>query len=262
MTILDLFSGIGGFTLGLQRAGMTPGAFCEIDPYCRKILALRWPGIKIYGDIKELNAEQLAQDQIHPDIICGGFPCQDISVAGRGAGLVGERSGLWREMLRLIGEVSPSYAIIENVSALRGRGLGTVLGQIAALGYDAEWHCIPACAIGAPHQRDRVWIVAYPDRTRLEGRDSEELCQCSSQRRSGARGALCDAWRGPPQRHGLRIREARQSDWWEFEPDVGRVAHGVPFRVDRIKALGNALVPQIAELIGRAILQTEYACAA
>src|SRR6185436_12298411 len=159
--VLDLFSGIGAFSLGLERAGMRTVAFCEIEPFARRVLARHWPDVHIFHDVRELSAQHLSAKGLGVDLICGGFPCQDISVAGRGAGIGGERSGLWSEFARLIGEIRPRYAIVENVAALLGRGLGDVLGDLASLGYDAEWHCIPASAVGAPHIRDRVWIVAY-----------------------------------------------------------------------------------------------------
>ena len=162
LRVLDLFSGIGGFSLGLERAGMQTVAFCEIDLFARRVLAKHWPEVPCHDDIRTLTADWLAENGLWPDVICGGFPCQDISVAGKGAGIGGERSGLWREYARLIGEIRPRYVIVENVAALLGRGLGDVLGDLAALGYDAEWHCIPASAVGAPHQRDRIWVVAYP----------------------------------------------------------------------------------------------------
>jgi DNA (cytosine-5)-methyltransferase 1 len=164
LQVLDLFSGIGGFSLGLERTGgFKTVAFCEIEPFPRKVLVKHWPEVPQYEDVRTLTAERLAADGIAVDVICGGFPCQDISTAGKGAGLAGERSGLWREIARLVGELRPSYVIVENVSALLGRGLGTVLGDLAEIGYDAEWHCIPASHVGAPHRRDRIWIVAYPN---------------------------------------------------------------------------------------------------
>jgi DNA (cytosine-5)-methyltransferase 1 len=163
MKVLDLFSGIGGFSLGLERAGMTTVAFCEIEPYCQAVLKKHWPDVPCYDDIRSLTVGRLAADGIFPDVICGGFPCQDISVAGKGEGLAGARSGLWSEYSRLIGELRPRFAIVENVAALLSRGMDVVLGDLASLGYDAEWHCIPASAVGAPHRRDRVWIVAYPN---------------------------------------------------------------------------------------------------
>src|SRR6185312_1598473 len=164
LKVLDLFSGIGGFSLGLERTGgFETVAFCEIDPFCRRVLAKHWPGIPIYDDIRELTAARLRDDGIVPDVLCGGFPCQDISCAGSRRGIDGERSGLWSEYARLIGEIRPRYVIVENSDDLVIRGLGRVLGDLASLGYDAEWHCIPAAAVGADHWRDRTWIVSYPN---------------------------------------------------------------------------------------------------
>jgi DNA-cytosine methyltransferase len=163
LRLLDLFSGIGGFSLGLERSGgFKTVAFCEIDPFCRKVLNKHWPSVPQYHDIRELTADRLAADGIGVDAICGGFPCQDISDAGARAGINGESSGLWSEFARLIGELRPKYAIVENVSALLARGLDKVLGDLAEIGYGSEFHSIPAAAVGAPHRRDRVWIVAYP----------------------------------------------------------------------------------------------------
>lgn len=250
MNVLDLFSGIGAFSLGLERAGMHTVAFCECDSYCRRVLAQHWPEIPCYDDVRSLTADRLRADGISVDVICGGFPCQDISVAGRGAGICGERSGLWREFARLIGELRPRYALVENVAALLFRGLGDVLGDLAALGYDAEWHCIPAAAVGAPHIRDRVWIVAYRNPKRQEQwpeRERAGLCGEPSR-------ALRDAGWLTPARYQRGLREISQRDWWLAEPDVGRVVDGCSSRVDRLRALGNSLVPQIPELIGRAIM--------
>lgn len=165
--LLDLFSGIGGFSLGLERSGFFETvALCEIEEYPRRVLAKHWPKVPIYGDIRELDRDRLVRDGIADkdgriDAICGGFPCQDISFAGKGAGIRGERSGLWTEYARLIGELRPRYVIVENVAALLGRGMGVVLGDLSALGYDAEWRIISAADVGAPHLRERVWIVAY-----------------------------------------------------------------------------------------------------
>lgn len=326
MNVLDLFSGIGGFSLGLERAGMRTVAFCEIEPYCRDVLAKHWPGVPCFPDIRQLRGDWLGRI----DVICGGFPCQDISYAGAGAGITGARSGLWGEYARLIGELRPQYVIVENVSALLNRGLGRVLGDLAALGYDAEWHCIPASYVGAPHRRDRIWIVAYPSSNELRNesgwRSGSHGESSAIPGNDGAQGTIPDAdcegqhdgakhaemvgapephshaaavlrvaelWReqdrdhGSPQEmahanvQGLQERrqtgfEASQSQavggmafaeperygsaWWEFEPDVGRVANGVPFRVDRLKSLGNAVVPQVVEIIGRAIMSAHETC--
>src|SRR5215831_14699037 len=164
MNVLDLFSGIGGFSLGLERAGMRTVAFCEIDPYCQAILRRHWPNVPIFDNVGTFHIAAIDYDFPPINVICGGFPCQDISVAGKGAGIDGAQSGLWSQYARIIGEVRPRYVIVENVAALLGRGLERVLGDLAALGFNAEWHCIPASAVGAPHRRDRIWIVAYPAR--------------------------------------------------------------------------------------------------
>ena len=302
--ILDLFSGIGGFSLGLERAGMTTAAFCEIDPFCRAVLAQHWPGVPIYDDVRELSADALSRDGIAVDVICGGFPCQDLSFAGKRAGLEGARSGLWGEYARLIGELRPRFVIVENVPGLLSLGMGRVLGDLSALGYDATWDCIPACAVGAPHRRDRVWIVAHTNERGLLGQGvgaeqsrraeaigtseaapdalGDELRQQPRRsRRTGRQGeavarddgqawALADAYGN--QQHGRRgsVQMGRQrrageaaedghacGAEWLSEPDVGRVAHGVPARVDRLRSLGNSVVPQIPEMIGRAIIAAE-----
>jgi DNA (cytosine-5)-methyltransferase 1 len=170
--VLDLFSGIGGFSLGLERTGgFKTVAFCEIEPYPCKVLAKHWPDVPIYNDVRELTGDRLKADGLNPEIITAGFPCQDISVAGKGAGITGERSGLWSEIARLVGEIHPRYVILENVSALLNRGLEQVLRDLTEVGYDAEWHCIPASHIGAPHRRDRIWIVATLEHPANYGRN-------------------------------------------------------------------------------------------
>jgi DNA (cytosine-5)-methyltransferase 1 len=276
--LLDLFSGIiGGFSLGLERSGgFQTVAFCEIDPYCRRVLAKHWPEVPCYDDVRTLTADRLAADGIGVDAICGGFPCQDISVAGKGAGIEGERSGLWAEYARIIGELRPRYVIVENVAALLGRGLGRVLGDLAEIGYDAEWHCIPASAVGAPHRRDRLWIVAHPSGERCaDGR----VCSGSSENRKVRHAIIGNGGQdvADTMLHNVKGKLPRRFDpqewqrsverqirscnhgggWWSVEPDVGRVAARVPSRVDRLRALGNAVVPQVVELIGRAILAAE-----
>jgi DNA (cytosine-5)-methyltransferase 1 len=163
MRVLDLFSGIGGFSLGLERAGMQTVAFCEFDKHAQKVLKKHWPQVPIHDDVRDLDGKQY-RGAI--DVVCGGFPCQDLSAAGKGAGFDGERSSLYAEMLRVIGECLPRYAIFENVTGLltggRGRWFAKFLYDLAEVGYDAEWHCISASKLGAFHHRDRVWIIAYP----------------------------------------------------------------------------------------------------
>jgi DNA (cytosine-5)-methyltransferase 1 len=162
MKVLDLFSGIGGFSLGLERAGMTTVAFCEIEPYCQRVLAKHWPGVPIYDDIRELTADTLRRDGIAVDVICGGWPCQDISVAGKREGIDGSRSGLWSEIRRLICDLRPKFAVMENSANLLNCGFERVLGELAAIGYDAEWHCLRASSVGAPFEGDRIYILATP----------------------------------------------------------------------------------------------------
>jgi DNA (cytosine-5)-methyltransferase 1 len=280
LSVGSLFAGIGGFDLGFERAGGFRTAwFCEQDEFCQHVLAQHWPGVPCYPDITQLRAAD-----IEPvDVLCGGFPCQDLSVAGKGAGLAGARSGLWSEYARLIGELGPRYVVVENVSALLARGLGVVLGDLAALGYDAEWDCIPASALGAPHRRDRVWLVAYPGGARrrkvargaygdeaphARGRPTDggaDVADTDAQRRREGLRLASGGVERPGQGHAVGSGEylgegwgrASDASWWAAEPDVGRVAHGIPARMDRLRSLGNALVPQIAEWIGARILDYE-----
>jgi DNA (cytosine-5)-methyltransferase 1 len=240
----------------------------EIDEYACKVLAKHWPDVARYGDIRSVGAANLPA----ADCLVGGFPCQDISDAGKRIGIGGARSGLWGEYARLIGELRPRYIVVENVAALLGRGMGTVCGDLAALRYDAEWHCIPAAAVGAPHIRDRVFLLAYPNRTergpRAQGRhesDRHDPRWQETASRFTARGSY--GWAGiladtddcrRDRRAGIigpaGRRQLANGSWWAVEPGVGRVAHGVPARVDRLKGLGNAVVPQVAEYIGRCLV--------
>lgn len=236
MRVLDLFSGIGGFSLGLERAGMKTVAFCEIEDYPSRVLAKHWPKVPIYHDIRKLTAETLRRDGITVDVICSGFPCQDIARGGKGAGITGEKSGLWTEYARLIDELRPRFVIVENSTFLRSRGIDRVLGDLAEVGYDAEWHCIPASYVGAPHKRDRIWIVSYPHASHAD-------------RRSGI-----------VQMGWVRIEKEIEDNGyspgvqWRAKPGMGIVAHGVSDRLGKLCALGNAVVPQIPEIIGRAIM--------
>lgn len=304
--VLDLFSGIGGFALGLEAAGMETVAFCEVAKAPRALLAHHWPEVPCYDDVQTLTADRLAADGISVDVLCGGFPCQDLSYAGKGAGLAGERSGLWFQIARILRELRDAgrpvrVVILENVSALLGRGLGVVLGDLAALGFDAEWDCIPASAVGAPHRRDRIWIVAYARGQQHEGfgdafrralaseLPNAFLANTTCELRDGSRTvaeqdwrlglangcqAVADTDRERLERQranadqvrrqgsvlgssGLRHRAGDRQGWWATEPAICRVAHGVPNRLDRLHGLGNAVVPQITEIIGRAIIQAE-----
>ena len=318
MTFGELFAGIGGFSLGLERAGMTCKWQVEIDTYARAVLNKHWPDVRRHDDVRTFPPTHTHTQDFSVDLICGGFPCQDISVAGKGAGLAGERSGLWNDFARIIRAVRPRWVVIENVPALTARGLGTVLGDLAEIGFDAEWHCIPASAVGAPHRRERMWIVGFrvrndqeadaprsdtdcfgshqekvhvvgdaelrDEQERLSGsmgqhvadtkrkrreaaRDSLQHSQASSYRQTGFVGSSrqvpsdTDSARRQQQRRAEPIPAeqfaAECGGWWESEPDVGRVAHGIPSRMDRLRCLGNAVVPQVVEVIGRAILAAE-----
>lgn len=241
MRVLDLFSGIGGFSLGLERTGgFETVAFCEIDKAAQAVLKKHWPNVPIFENVSKLSAKDIDGPI---DVICGGFPCQDISTAGKGAGLAGERSGLWFQFHRLIKEIRPKYALIENVSALRSRGLDEVLRSLAEIGYDAEWHCIPASAVGAPHRRDRAWILAYP---------------CGT----GSQGPILNGDAFPvtnfPKQSFLGDLEFHAGVQWGEPSSYLRVGNGLPCEPHRLKQLGNAVVPQIPELIGKAILEGMY----
>ena len=250
LRVLDLFSGIGGFSLGLERTGgFETVAFCEIEPFQRKVLAKHWPEVPQYEDVRTLTADRLAADGIAVDVITGGFPCQDISVAGRQAGIgQGTRSGLWSECLRLVSELRPEYAIFENVTNLLsgpserpGGWFSRVLSDLASIGYDAEWENIPASALGASHRRSRVWIIAYANSKPMAGSSKKEIQGFSSlQRLIHSRGVT-------PFDRLSSIRES----------GLCRNHNGIPNQMDRVKACGNAVVPQIPELIGRAILEAK-----
>lgn len=243
--VLDLFSGIGGFSLGLERTGgFKTVAFCEIEPFCRRVLAKHWPEVPCYDDVRTLTADALARDGIAVDVICGGFPCQDISYAGFGAGLTGDRSGLWWEIDRLIGELGPRLVILENVAALLDRGMADVLGALSSRGFDAEWDTVTACSVGHTHVRPRVFIVAYADG--LYGRE-------------GLRHSLTRAFRTLQAGDGFARARARQRARLANPSALYGGADGARDGSHRNRAIGNGIVPQIPELIGRAILAAEAA---
>jgi DNA (cytosine-5)-methyltransferase 1 len=242
LKILDLFSGIGGFSLGLERAGMETIAFCEFDKHAQKVLKKHWPDIPIYEDVRTLDATKYRGTV---DVVTGGFPCQDLSVAGKQVGFQGERSSLYREMLRIISECMPRYAIFENVPGLltgeSGRWFGQFLYDLDEIGFNAEWHCISAAYIGAPHHRDRVWIIAYPREERGKRCIAESV-------------SWFDGF--PWCKNGRRFEELpKRSDLYPSQ--LCGSGDGIPKRVDRLARLGNAVVPQIPEAIGRAIMAAE-----
>jgi DNA (cytosine-5)-methyltransferase 1 len=302
LKVLDLFSGLGGFSLGLERTGYFKTiAFCEIDKYCSLILDKHWKGIKIYNDVRKINKEQFDTDGIeYPDIITGGFPCQPFSVAGKQKG-TGDDRHLWPEMFRIIKTFKPKFVIGENVKGLiniqDGVVFETVCTDLESEGYEVQAFNIPAAGVGAPHRRERIWIIATNvvnsisdnEREQItrgdeeERRIQEEYRQDNSTARQSSRTSAI--WNGKyrgydvanpssEQSHsndnGQEQREISQQEqielggrssgtlWpsnWEFEPNVGRVANGIPGRVHRLKGLGNSIVPKIAEEIGYAIIK-------
>ena len=249
LTFGSLFAGIGGFDLGFERAGMVCKWQVEIDDYANRVLAKHWPAVHRERDIR-----QCGRHNLQPvDVICGGFPCQDISYAGLGAGLEGERSGLFFEAIRVVRELQPRIIVLENVAALLTRGVDRVLGTLAEVGYDAEWHCIPAAAVGAPHIRDRVFVLAYAEHAWLER--GRRAARTGTTMRNGAR-----IRQFKPQSHKGKADEihggsAGREAIWNGKHSIRRVADGIPNRVDRLRGLGNAVVPQVAEFIGRQIVQ-------
>ena len=351
MKVLDLFSGIGGFSIGLEKAGFETVAFCEIERYCQEVLRRHWPNTPIYDDVRSLTAEQLRADGIvRPDVIVGGYPCQPFSVAGVRRGEEDDRH-LWPEVYRLIKEIRPTWGIFENVAGHISMGLDEVLSDLEAEDYAARPFVIPACGVDAPHRRDRVWIVAHANgegqsdvpqheqwvartatvgdtlrdgrlatevgavagkasnggtegqsvavqssgasgREHSEGLEgnTEQSSDVGNTQRSGQSGddgrrsgqepengrkdvADTEGKQGSPDNHGQEqgtVSQSKQGQFrrsgggshptlWAVEPNVGRVANGVSNRSHRIKALGNAVVPQIPEQIGRIIKQLEGA---
>jgi DNA (cytosine-5)-methyltransferase 1 len=306
LTVGSLFSGIGGFDLGLERAGMKVIWQSEIDAFACKVLKKHWPDVPNLGDINKIDWTNIER----PDVICGGYPCQPFSQAGKRGGATDPRH-LWPAMFNAICNLRPRYALMENVRGHLSMGFGDVLGDLASIGFDAEWQVIPAAAVGAPHKRDRVFIVAYPNdagvgtqrrevqREKSSGEQKREVvAQYVFSRRgaemadtNGGRQQKCDAQIGvvsvvgegsqrefvantdgkfveqygsssdvanKSQRwHDQRERQTTNDfgQWWEVEPDVGRVANGVSDRVDRLRGLGNAIVPQVAELVGALVVE-------
>lgn len=245
LRVLSLFAGIGGFDLGLQRTGgFETVAFCEIDPFCQRVLAKHWPEVPCYHDVRELTAERLWADEIRPNAIAAGFPCQDASVGqtqwGERTGIHGERTGLFYDAVRLAGELGVELILLENVPGLLTAGFGHVLGALADSGFDAEWRCLSAAAVGLPHRRNRLWIVGHAGGSRLSGHHAGQSVLESAEAAlakhghaaSGAWGALDGTLNGIRGSDGLSVAMERR----------------------RVKALGNSIVPQIPEAIGRAIL--------
>ena len=302
MKVLDLFSGIGGFSLGLEQAGMTTVAFCEKDKFCRQVLAKHWPDITIHEDVRDLDGKEYANSI---DVVCGGFPCQPFSIAGKQAGQKDDRH-LWPEMLRVIKESNPTWVIGENVSGFIRMALDDVCLDLESAGYEVQPFVLPACAVDARHRRDRVWIIARSladthgswelqqkrreQKERRWTRYSREIvanthprfCHKSLEEVRSRRDATSSRSQDVAYAigEGLQGREVSRdaeeerptaiehsagfgdlsrehrgfTQDWPTEPDVGRVAHGIPNRVDRIKSLGNAVVPPLVAQIGRLIM--------
>jgi DNA (cytosine-5)-methyltransferase 1 len=356
MKVLDLFSGIGGFSLGLERAGMETVAFCEFDKKAQLVLKKHWPDVPIYDDVRELNGEKIREEIGAVQLISGGFPCQPFSQAGKRKGDQDDRH-LWPQYFRLIQEIRPRWVIGENVNGLISMGLDQVLSDLESEDYSCQTLIIPACAVNAPHRRDRVWIIAHASSrdynnpaiweaqsdsgcqrngqdvsnsecnglttSEVEGSITETARQKSERKNNtldskgtsglpGTESDVADSKSNGNKRKRGTVAEAKKkafskndgaelnrsgedvadsdsvrqkssekerndgtnrakprdqligglcessgTNQWAVEPDVGRVAHGIPNRVDRLKQLGNAVIPQVVEQIGRAIMQIE-----
>ena len=275
MNELALFAGAGGGILGGVLRGWRTVAAVEIEDYPRRVLLQRQadgllPRFPIWDDVRTFDGTEWKGKV---DIITGGFPCQDISCAGKGAGIEGERSGMWREMARIIGEVRPRYVFVENSPMLVGRGLARVVGDLAKMGYDSKWGIVGAHHVAAPHKRDRVWIMANTEKLQRDGSkdNARKLPQskaASQSRNNGWEGDVANTFgkrlerfsrdgeklnksgrdKTKPVRPTTSTDLSRKPNWWSSEPKLGRVANGVACRVDRLKAIGNGQVPAVAAL--------------
>ena len=273
LTVGSLFSGVGDLDLGLERAGMRVAWQVEIDDYATRVLARHWPNVPRFRDVRECGRHNLAP----VDLVAGGFPCQPHSLAGKRSAS-GDDRDLWGEFARILRELKPRWVVAENVPGLlsseAGRFFGRVLWDLAASGYDAEWDCLPAAAFGAPHLRDRVFLVAHARGKQLS-QQSQPQSEGSAAADTGGAGVLRPVANGH-SRGGTRSALKPQIQAavfvrpdlvgcggshfgaaWQAEPNVDRMADGFPGRVDRIRGLGNAVVPQVAEYVGRRILAAE-----
>ena len=265
--MIDTFSGIGGFSLAARwLGGIETVQFVEREPYCQRILAKHWPTVPIHDDICTFNPAPGSAD-----IVCGGFPCQDISTAGKQAGIKeGTRSGLFYELMRVVRLVGPRYVVLENVAAITSNGMDAVLGTLAEAGFDAEWACISAADVGACHRRDRWWCVAYTPHLLSDGQQvghaGESGVRAVSEFGDGCGAAVahphCHRLEGPHQLAGRRQEwpaapRRLNPDWRSYlsEPVLCRGDDGLSGRVDRLKALGNAVVPQVAMVPLAMVLQ-------
>ena len=281
----DVCSGIGGFSLGFRWAALSePVAFCEIDPYCQKVLAKNFPNIPIFNDVKELVNDRPESTRTIPDhdILTSGYPCQPFSVAGQRRGEEDERN-IWRFVFKIVKRKHPTWCVFENVYGHIAMGLDQVLHDMESEGYTTQTFVVPACGLNAPHKRDRLWIVCNLADTKSEGlqgldkrsptisseRDEITDIGTKGSRDKNVANTKC---MGRESRTSVREELAREEShgkfnnrstdgsaqerarsWWDVEPNVGRVAYGIPSRVDRLRGLGNAIVPQIAMQIGLSI---------
>lgn len=246
MTIGSLFSGIGGLELGLERAGLGPVVWqCEIDPFARRVLERHWPNVRRFEDVTR------PRDWPHVDLVCGGFPCQDVSSAGKRRGLGGARSGLWYHFARIVRQVRPSWVVVENVASGARAWLPTVRRDLHVLGYDSAAIRLSAFDVGAPHLRRRIFVVASD----AHGNRKHARAVDAKVAESSAIVADATRERGREGRSSVEGQE-RRSPWAEPEPDMVRMVHGLSDGLDsaRRRALGNAVVPQCAEVIGRMIV--------
>lgn len=281
MNVLDLFSGIGGFALGLERAGMRTVAFCERDPFCRAVLAHHWPGIPCHDDVRTLRAEHVGP----VDLVCGGPPCQPASLAGKRLGAADDR-WLWPEALRVVTEVRPRWALFENPPGFLSMGFASTTTALESLGYRVGTVNLPACGLAAPHLRHRIWIVAHAPDVRgpeiergepdgvgelLDGAaaDTERWGLEGGHKRFAAPQAIIaaqddstgDGDSGPGRQPQPELRRVDDGvpGWLDGRAVPPPVARGVANRVQRLRALGNSVVPQVVEQIGRAIMSAEAA---
>mgnify|MGYP003642710109 CR=1 FL=1 len=299
----SLFAGIGGFDLGLERAGMECAWQVEIDPWCQKVLKKHWPAVPLHDDVKTFPPGNSKDWEV--DLICAGFPCTDISTSGRGEGIHGKRSGLFTEVIRCTRVFRPRYVLLENVPAITFRGLGVVVGELAQAGYDCQWACLPAAEFGAPHLRKRIFILGELQRTATRTEDGWWCLRCGTDIFSGC-GCYhgewickqCESWTypfyyefkegcqtcgsddvaHPPRTRGeVGVSEATSGEegnpavvfdgshlsrrgtgsnfWSPGHPGIHRMGHGIPKRMDRLRGLGNAVLPQVSEFIGRQLIK-------
>ena len=261
LTFGSLFSGVGGFDLGFERAGWGCAWQVEIDPYCNQVLEKHWPHVRRHDDIRTFDAS----DFEHVDAIIGGFPCQDVAWVGHGDGINGSRSGLFREMLRVVRDMEPRFVVLENVAALLDRGIREVLGALATLGFDAEWNCYRASQFGAPHLRDRVFILAYRPADAPEPSGGRVLANAGSESRfiqqplrHAYQAELADGGAALAGDQLARLPDYGQASTgvgaWAAEPGLGRLVCGAANRMDRHRALGNIVVPEVAEYLARRLV--------